>query len=198
MVHRWQAWIAVAVVTAVVLALVLLEQLDPVVRRFWSDHPLAADTVAGVLVVALTVVVIDQMIRRRQIHNQSRAVGAHAAIMLSQAKRAVDMTVAVRDREGDRAAAGEAVRTYLLVLLVGAPVLMEAPLARRFLEQAQVLAAELGRILSPADVEILPPSAFAGSLDEAIRQLRGAAVPLLAALSAEERSVVTDGTGEGS
>jgi hypothetical protein len=118
--------------------------------------------------------------------------------MLSQAKRAVDMTVAVRDREGDRAAAGEAVRTYLLVLLVGAPVLMEAPLARRFLEQAQVLAAELGRILSPADVEILPPSAFAGSLDEAIRQLRGAAVPLLAALSAEERSVVTDGTGEGS
>jgi hypothetical protein len=197
-VHRWQAWIAIAVVTAVVLALVLLEQLDPVVRRFWSDHPLAADTVAGVLVVALTVVVIDQMIRRRQIHNQSRAVGAHAAIMLSQAKRAVDMTVAVRDREGDRAAAGEAVRTYLLVLLVGAPVLMEAPLARRFLEQAQVLAAELGRILSPADVEILPPSAFAGSLDEAIRQLRGAAVPLLAALSAEERSVVTDGTGEGS
>jgi hypothetical protein len=115
--------------------------------------------------------------------------------MLSQARRAVDMTVALRDRDGDREAAGDAVRTYLLVLLVGAPVLIEEPVARRFLEQAQVLAAELGRIVAPADVGNLPPGAFAGSLEEAIKQLQGAAAPLLTALSTEERSAVADGTG---
>jgi hypothetical protein len=192
-VHRSQAWIAIVIVTALVLALVVLELSERAVRRFWSNHPLTADTVAGVLVVGLTVVIVDQIIRRRQIHDQSRAIGAHAAIMLIQARRAVDAALAVRDRDGDRGAAGDAVRTYLLMLLVGAPVLLEEPMARRFLEQAQVLAAELGRILSPADVGILPSSAFAGGLDEAIRQLRGAAVPLLAALSADERSAVTDG-----
>ena len=196
MVRRGQAWIAIALVNALVLALVLLELLDRGVRRFSSDHPLTTDTVAGVLVVAITVVVVDQVIRYRQIQGQSRAIGAHAAIMLSQARGAVEATVAVRDQHGDRAAAGDAVRTYLLVLLVGAPVLIQEPRARRFLEQAQVLAAELGRILSPAAVDALPPSAFAGGLDEAIKQLREAAAPLLAALSAEERSAVTDGVDQ--
>jgi hypothetical protein len=196
--HRWQAWIAAGVVTALVLALVLLEFLDRGDRRFWSDHPLSADTVAGVLVVALTVVVVDQVIRHRQLQDQSRAIGAHAVIMLSQARRAVDATLAVRDRDGDRVAAGDAVQTYLLALLVGAPVLMEEPIARHFLEQAQILAAELGRILSPADVGLLPSSVFAGGLEEAIKQLRGAAAPLLAALGTEARSAVADGTGQGS
>jgi len=194
--HRWQAGVAAAIVTALVLALVLLELLDAGVRRFWSDHSLTADTVAGLLVVAITVLVVDQVVRQRQVRDQGRATGAHAAIMLTQAKRAVEATLAVRDRDGDRVAAGDAVRTYLLVLLVGAPVLMEDRVARRFLEQAQVLAAELGRILSPADVGVLPARAFAGGLDEAIENLRSAAAPLLAALSAEERSAVTDGSGQ--
>jgi hypothetical protein len=196
-VRRGQGWIAIALVNALVLALVLLELLDRGVRRFWSGHSLTADTLAGVLVVAITVVVVDQIIRYRQIQGQSRAIGAQVAIMLSQARGAVDATVAVRDQRGDREAAGDAVRTYLLVLLVGAPVLIQEPRARRFLEQAQVLAAELGRILSPADVDALPPSAFAGGLDEAVKQLREAAAPLLAALSAEERSAVTNGTDQG-
>jgi hypothetical protein len=196
-VHRGQAWIAIALVNALVLALVLLELLDRGVRRFSSDHPLTADTVAGVLVVAITVVVVDQILRYRQIQGQSRAIGAHAAIMLTQARGAVEATVAMRDQHGDRAAARDAVQTYLLVLLVGAPVLIQEPRARRFLEQAQVLAAELGRILSPAAVDALPASAFAGGLDVAVKQLREAAAPLLAALSAEERSAVTDGTDQG-
>jgi hypothetical protein len=196
-VHRRQAWTAIALVTALVLAVVLLELLDRGVRRFWSDHPLTADTVAGVLVVAITVVVVDQIIRYRQIQRQSRAIGAHAAIMLSQARGAIDATTALRDGHGDRVEANDAVRTYLLVLLVGAPVLIQEPRARRFLEQGQVLAAELGRIVSPVDVGALPSSAFAGGLEEAMKQLREAAAPLLAGLSTEERSAVTDGTAQG-
>lgn len=198
MVHRSKAWIAVAVVSAVVLTLILLELANGGVRRFWSEHSLTTDTVAGVLVVAITVVMVDQVIRHRQARDQSRAVGAHAAIMVSQAKRAVEATVALRDKAGDRATASDAVRTYLLVLLVGAPVLMQDPVARRFLEQAQVLAAELGRILSPAEVGSLPSILFAGGLDQAIEQLRDAASPLMTALSAEERRAVSDGVGQGS
>jgi hypothetical protein len=44
---------------------VLLELLDRGDRKFWSEHPISADMVAGVLVVALTVVVLDQIIRHR-------------------------------------------------------------------------------------------------------------------------------------
>jgi hypothetical protein len=83
--------------------------------------------VAGGLVVAITVVVVDQIIRYRQIRGQSRAIGAHAAMMLSQARGAVDAAVAKRDQHGDRAAASDAVRTYLLVLLAGALVLIQEP-----------------------------------------------------------------------
>ena len=49
-----------------------------------------------------------------------------------------------QDPRADRSAAGDELRTYLLMLLVGAPVLIGSPVARRFLEQAQALGAEIG------------------------------------------------------
>jgi hypothetical protein len=92
-------------------------------RRFWAIHALLSDTVAGMLAVALTVLVVDQLVNRRQVGEQSRAIAAHAAIMLSQARRSVRAALASADDPAQREAASDELRSCLLVLLVGAPVL---------------------------------------------------------------------------
>ena len=84
----------------------------------------------------------------------------------------------------------------MLMLLVSAPVLMDDPVARHFLEDAQHLGAVMAGALTAADK---PPGGAAApsgaaapkdGLDEAIRQLRHAADPLLRLLSPAVRDSV--------
>jgi hypothetical protein len=186
MLNRWAGWTAAAFATLLTLALVLGDLMDAGLRRWWATHALTTDTVSGLLVLLITLLVVDQLVRRRQISNRGRAVAAQAAIMVAQAARAGRAVAAVasgpapdsvsetgpvsgadpagntdgagnagatrpetkaetetedvRDAEAQDAAADE-VRTYMLMLLVGAPVLIENPVARHFLEEAQYLGA---------------------------------------------------------
>jgi hypothetical protein len=84
---------------------------------------------------------------------------------------------------GDRDAAFDGFRTYMVMLLISAPVLIDDPVARRFLEQAQYLGGVMARTLAlidgPADGAATPGN----SLNEAMQQLQGAAAPLLQQLS---------------
>ncbi len=99
--------------------------------------------------------------------------------------------LAVRDGHGERDSAGDELRTYLLMLLVSAPVLIEDPVARRFLELAQRLAAEMTQVLSPSDLPAII-SRPAEGLEAAVEGLRGAAAPLLAVLKEDEQSTVAE------
>jgi hypothetical protein len=73
---RWQAGVATIAVTALVAALVILDIANRDVRRFWATHALTADTVAGLMVLGLTVLVVDQVLTRRQFAERSRVVAA--------------------------------------------------------------------------------------------------------------------------
>ena len=192
MLPRWQGGVATIVAIALAVALVVLDLTDRGVRRFWTDHTLTADYVAGVLVLALTVLVVNQLLSRQQLTERARAVAAQAGILLAQARRSVKAVVAARDSGGDRTAASDELRTYFLMLLVSAPVLIEDPVARRFLEQAQGLAAEMARVLSPSDVTAIVGDGPEGGLEEAVESLRDAVAPLLAVLKGDERSAMTD------
>jgi hypothetical protein len=46
---------------------------------------------------------------------------------------------------GDRAAAADEVRTYMFMLFVAAPVLIDDRVSRRFLEEAQYLGGSMAR-----------------------------------------------------
>jgi hypothetical protein len=179
-------------VVALAVALIVLDIADRGVEHFWEAHPLTVDTLAGLLVLALTVLIVDQVVGRHQLTAQSRAVAAHAGIILAQARRSVQAVQSTEEPGADRSAVGDELRTYLLMLLVGAPVLIGSPVARRFLEQAQALGAEIARVVSPSDVAGITGSAPPGGLDEAVERLRAVARPLLAVLTADERSAVTD------
>jgi hypothetical protein len=145
---RWQGGVATAAVTAIAVTLVILDIVDRDVRRFWQTHAVTTDTVAGLLVLGLTVLVVNQVLSRRQFGDRSRVVAAQVGFVLAQARRCVQAVRALQSGEGDRDAAVDETRSYSLMLMVAAPVLIDSPVARAFLDQAQRLAGEVARILS--------------------------------------------------
>jgi hypothetical protein len=197
MLSRWQGGSAAVVVTLVACALVIGDLADAAMRRWWDAHALTTDTVAGLLVLLITVLVVDQVVSARQFNDQARAVGAQAAIIMAQAERAageVSQAVAKGLGPGDRDAASDEFRTYMLMLMVGAPVLIDAKVSRVFLERAQGLAGEMARALGVTAGPHGHPALPDTRLEHAVRQLRSASDPLLQALDPRTQAAVR---GEG-
>jgi hypothetical protein len=180
---RWLGWLAAVLAMLVTLTLVVNEVTDAGQRRWWAGHPLSADTVAGLLVLFVTVLVVNQLLNRRQARQRGHAVAAQAAIMVAQATRSAQAVSALVDGSGDRSAASEAFQTYMMMLLIGAPVLIDDPVARRFLEQAQYLGAVMARTFRAIDRSPDGARTPADGLDIAVQQLQRAAAPLLQLLS---------------
>jgi len=70
-----------------------------------------------------------------------------------------------------------------MMLLVGAPVLIEDPVSRRFLEEAQYLGGIMAATLSDR-VPTVPAARF----DEAVARMRAASKPMLNYLTPNERA----------
>jgi hypothetical protein len=187
---RLTGWLAAVLATLITLALVVGELADAGQRRWWAAHPLATSTVSGLLVLLVTVLVVNQLLDRRQARQRGHAVAAQAAIVVAQAARAAKAVSSVTDGSGDGGAASDGFRTYMMMLLMSAPVLMGDSVARDFLEQAQYFGAEMTRTLAlidrPANGAAVPGS----SLDDAMRQLQTAAAPLLQLLSPAVRESI--------
>ena len=194
MLPRWPARSATVVVVVAVAVLVVLDLSDSV-RAWWGDHPLTTNITGGLLVVLITVLVVDQLVRRRQLQDRSRAIAAQVAIVATQARRTADAVTSAIDGSGDRDAAVDEVRTYMTMLLIAAPLLIDAATARAFLESAQQLGAELVRALiaTPGTGGGAPPAD--GPMRDAVERVRLSAEPLLKVLRADERVAVT-GNGE--
>jgi hypothetical protein len=150
---RWQGGLAALVVTLLAGVLVIGEISDGAMRRWWAGHALTTNTVSGLLVLLITLLVVDQVVRFRQLSDRARAIAAQAAIIMTQAARAsrlVSRAVAQGANEGDHDAAVDELRTYMMMLLVGAPVLIDAKVSRNFLEQAQAVGALMAHALGVA------------------------------------------------
>ena len=77
---RLTGWTAAILATLVALALFAGELTDAGPRRWWGDRPLTRDTVSGLLVLLITVLVVNQLLNRRQSRQRGHAIGAQAAI----------------------------------------------------------------------------------------------------------------------
>ncbi len=148
---RLIGWAAAILAMLITLALVAGELTDAGQRRWWAARPLTTDTVAGLLVLLVTILVVNQLLNRRQARQRGRAVAAQAAILAAQATRSAKAVSSVIDGSGDRGAASDGFRTYMMMLLIGAPVLIDDPVARHFLEQAQYLGAVMAGTLAVID-----------------------------------------------
>jgi len=191
MAKPWLGWLAATIVTLAAATLVALDIADAGLRHWWSAHAFTTDTLSGLQVLLITVLVVNQVVRRRQLRGRSLAVAAQAAIMVSQAARSVRAVDGALAGSGDRDAASDEVRTYMMMLLVGAPVLIDARTSRNFLEKAQRLGGEMAHALSTRSKHPASPATSRERLEHAVDGLRTAATPLLQLLSPEERSAAT-------
>ena len=101
---------------------------------------------------------------------------------MSQALRATKAMSTALDGSGERDAASEELRTYVLMLLIAAPLLIDAPISRGFLEDAQRLAGEFARALATSATAASATTASKARVEAAIDQLRAASKPLLLSL----------------
>jgi len=188
MLKGWQSGFASVVAVLAMIGLVVADVTDGALRRWWAAHALTTDTVSGVLVLLVTVLVVNQVLRRRQIRDRSRAIAAQAAIMMVQATRTSQAVSAALNGSGDRGAATDEVRTYMMMLLVGAPVLIDARTSRSFLEEAQRLGGEMTRALTAMGGE--QPAAPSARIEDSVARLRAASAPLLSLLNLDELTAV--------
>ena len=193
MLKGWQGGVGAIVVTLGTVALIILDQADRGFRRWWVTHAFSTDTIAGLLVVLLTVLVVNQVVRRRQILDRARAISAQAAMIAAQARRAAQVFSDALSGSADRDAARDAFRTYMVMLLVSSPVLIDAKVSRNFLEEAQRLGGEMARLLAGLNTGTGAPAPSTDRLDSAVQRLQTASVPLMAQLTPEERDAVTGG-----
>jgi hypothetical protein len=103
---------------------------------------------SGILVLLVTILVVNRVLNVRQLRGRSRAIAAQAAIVMSQAARATRAVVSVLKGDSNRESASDELRTYMTMLLISAPLLIDADLSRTFLEEAQTLAGQLAHVMS--------------------------------------------------
>lgn len=190
MLQRWQGATAALFATGLTVALVVLDVTDARLRLWWDHHALTTDALAGLLVLLITVLVVDQVVRSRQIRDRAQATGAQAAILMAQATRSVRAVSDFFAGSTDKDSAGEEVRTYMAMLLLAGPLLIEADKPRKFLERAQHLGGELAMAITR--VGDGPKGDPGPRLDAALEEVRNASKPLLGHLNPEQRSAVVD------
>jgi hypothetical protein len=182
----WQAGVATIAVALLSSALIVLDLSDGAFRRWWSARAFTTDAIAGILVVLITVLIVNQALGIRRDRERFRATAAQASMVLGQAIRTTRAVLA-RTTSGDRTAASDELRTYMIMLMIAAPILIDIRRPRAFLEDAQTLAGMLVQVQhSESQSSLTVPSD--AQLEEALRQLKIAAAPLLAPLTAEERT----------
>ena len=183
---RRHAGLAALVVTLLTGVLVIGEITDAAMRRWWATHALTTDTVSGLLVLLITLLVVDQVVNLRQLNNRARTVGAQTAIIMTEALRAsrsVSQALTPGAKTSDRDAASDEVQTYMMMLMVGAPVLIDANVSRAFLEQAQAVAGLMAHALKTTAKSSGPTASLQARLDDAVKQLKAASTPLLQVLN---------------
>ncbi len=122
MLSRWLGGLAAAAVALVACVLVILDVTDAGLRRWWEVHALTTGTVAGLLVLMITVLVVDQVVRLRRGNSRARAVAIQVAILMTQANTASRAVSEVLAGSGDRDMAYDEFRAYTMMLLAVAPV----------------------------------------------------------------------------
>jgi hypothetical protein len=161
------------------------------VRRWFAAHAFTTNAITSVLVLLVTVLIVDRVLAARRQRERRVVTAAQAAILSRQARRTLELVTAALDDPARRGSAADELRTYMAMLLVSAPVLIEAPASRVFLEAAQRLAGLLSDTLEHASGRAQAEK----RLQAAAHTMRTASAPLLQALDRSQLRAVDEEEG---
>lgn len=193
---------AAAVTTAgVLVGLVACDLWVSAARAWWDRHSFTSCVVSSLLVLGVTVLILDEVLARRQRKERAVSVAVQALIVYGQAVRSCDAVVAMAGAGavGDGAEIDVAqvdvrdeVRSLANMILVASPALFDDPEARLFLEEVQRLAGTMYSALALHKISAAPPTAASDGSVARLRAARsnmGARVgPLAARLADKDRA----------
>ena len=133
--------VAAVAVGASLVVLVVCDLTIGGFQAWWDRHSLTASIVSSLLVLAVTALIVDEVVARRQRNDRAMSVAVQALIVYGQGRRTWN---AVRSsstgEKGKASGAGSSLeewRALANMLLTASPVLFEDPEARQFLEEAE-------------------------------------------------------------
>jgi len=180
-------WLEALLAILVTLVLIVTEITNAGLRSWWGAHSMTTDTVSGLLVLLITVLVVNQLLNQRQARQRSHAIAAQTGIMVAQAAQTTKALLSKSEGSENRHAQ---FRTYMIMLLISSPVFIDDRGGRRFLEQAQVLSAVMARYLEHMNKSTDGAAVPSDRLNDAMQQLQSAAAPLLHELSPDVRDSI--------
>jgi hypothetical protein len=139
--------VGAAAIAGTLLALVACEIWVTAVRSWWDTHSFTGDVVSSLLVVGATVLIIDEILARRQRKDRAVSVAVQVLIVYGQALRAYEALTAQPDAlsvwhatdDAQLAGVREEVRSLSSMILAASPSLFDDPEARLFLDEVQRL-----------------------------------------------------------
>jgi hypothetical protein len=185
---------------------VVCDQWAPSLRSWWGHRPFTTDVVSSLLVLAVTVLIIDEVVARRQRKDRAGSVAVQSLIVYGQALRSCESVMSGLGGKVDEAYTEEArdeVRALAAMILVASPSLFDDPEARLFLEELQRMTGLLYQVVA------LVPTRFVASarVEEKVAEaglkasrarLDARVTPLAARLSWQDRGSLAEATDPGS
>lgn len=180
---------AAGVVMAGLLTLIALDLWIRSVELWWSRHSLATSIVANLLVLAVTLLIVDEVLAARRRRDRALSVAVQALIVYGQARRVWDAITGQKGTVTPQASDPfEESRTLASMLLTAAPNLFEDPEARRFLEALQRFLAAL--VSDAVRSRHGTTTESRNELDSAWSQLQDASKPLVARIAPQQRALL--------
>jgi hypothetical protein len=131
--------IAAVVVSVALVTLLICDISMGGFRVWWNAHSLTGNIVSSVLLLAVTGLVIDEVVARRQRKEREVTVAAQALIVYGQARRTCDVLVGPKPDDADVRAAKEESRYLASMVLTASSSLFDDPEGRDFLRRLQRL-----------------------------------------------------------
>lgn len=183
--------VAAAVAAITLTGLVACDLWIGSFRLWWDRHSLTSSIVASLLVVAVTALIVDEVVARRQRREHAVSVAVQGLIVYGQARRAYD-AVAATSQEPRSGGAHDELRTLASMLLTASPSLFDDPTARRFLEQVERFSLSMYRTVATSSTPVAPVPSDENRtlLASELTQLRVTVEPLLARIPPEDRSLL--------
>ncbi len=186
---------AVAVAASLV-ALVVCDLSIGSFQAWWDRRSLTASIVSSLLVLAVTALIVDEVVARRQRKERAMSVAVQALIVYGQGRRtwnAVKSSAA--DGKGKANGAGSPLdewRALASMLLTASPALFEDPEARRFLEEVERFSGLILSRLHRSDGTLADGDRK--HLEAEFTKVEQAVVPLMARLPETDESLF-EGSG---
>jgi hypothetical protein len=182
---------------AVALTLVGLIASDLAIggfRTWWDRHSLTGSIVSSLLVLAVTGLIVDEVVARRQRRERASSVAVQGLIVFGQAERACDALTSNDMDDSRYKSAVEELRTLATMLLTASPILFDDPEARQFLEQVERFSVSMFRAAYASSGSTLSADNRERLKVERVR-LKATVEPLLMRIPLQDRALL-EGSSE--